>query len=179
MWIGNTAVVRRIRAHDCAWEGLWAGLEAHDALFEDVRVTNIEIGVYLEHFVHSSTFRRLQIGPNVQRGLICEWADPGWKSLPACVGNVIEQSFFETEIVGVYLDAGTTGTTVRASTFVHQCWAGIGNHQGINNLYDTAGNDYRDLGVAAVPITTEHYTSLAGQCPASQGSASIRHGALG
>jgi hypothetical protein len=160
VWIGNTAVVRRVRAHDCAWEGLWAGTAANGALFEDVRVTNIAIGVYLEHFVHSSAFRRLQIGPGVEVGLKCEWADPGWNSLPACVSNVVEQSYFDTRFVGVHLDAGTTDTTVRTSTFVHQCWSGIGNHQGINNLYDTTGNDYRRLPAGAVPISTQHYSAI-------------------
>jgi hypothetical protein len=164
VWIGNTAVVRRIRAHDCASEGLWVGMAASNALFEDIRVTNIEIGVYVEHFAHSSTFRRLQIGPNVLRGLTCEWADPAWGSQPACVDNVIEQSLFDTQTVGVYLDKGTTGTTVRNSTFANQCWAAIGNYQGINNLYDTSGNEYSGLLPGAVPISADHYYQSA-KCP--------------
>jgi hypothetical protein len=163
VWIGNTAVVRRIRARDCAWEGLWVGTAAHHALFEDVRVTNIDIGVYVEHFAYSSTFRRLQIGPNVKRGLVCEWADPAWDSKPACVNDTIELSSFDTSIAGVYLDEGTTGTTVRNSTFVNQCWAGIGNYKGIDNLYDTGGNNYRRLRPQALPISTDHYTAAV--CP--------------
>jgi hypothetical protein len=170
VWIGNTAIVRRVRAHDCAWEGLWAGTAAHDALFEDIRVTNIDIGVYVEHFARSSTFRRLQIGPNVRRGLICEWADPDWDSRPACVNNVIEDSSFDTQIVGVYLDEGTTGTTVRNSTFVNQCWAAIGSYKGVDNLYDTSGNNYRGLLPEAVPVSTDHYSTPAGQCPRAPAS---------
>jgi hypothetical protein len=164
VWIGNTAVVRRIRAHDCAGEGLWVGSAANNALFEDVRVTNIDIGVYIEHFVHSTTFRRLQIGPNVLRGLTCEWADPAWGSQPACVDDVVEWSSFDTQKVGVYLDKGTTGTTVRNSKFANQCWAAIGNYQGINNLYDTSGNDYSGLLPGAVPISADHYYRSA-SCP--------------
>lgn len=160
VWIGNTAIVRRVRVHDCAWEGFWAGTAARNALFEDIRVTNDAIGLYLEHFVRSSIFRRLQIGPNVRRGLICEWADPGWDSQPACVDNVIELSTFNTSVVGVYLDEGTSRTTVRSSTFVNQCWAGIGNFKGVDNLYDTSANNYRGLLSGAVPISTEHYTSV-------------------
>ena len=129
VWIGNTAIVRRIRAHDCAWDGLWTGTAAHHALFEDIRVTNSYVGVYVEHFAHSSTFRRLQIGPSVPNGLICEWADPGWGSRPACVDILVEQSTFNTSFFGVYLDEGTTGTTVRESTFVNPCWAAIGRLQ--------------------------------------------------
>jgi hypothetical protein len=158
VWIGNTAIVRRIRAHDCAWEGLWAGTAADHALFEDIRVTNNGIGVYLEHFTHSSTFRRLQIGPSVQKGLICEWADPGWASQPACVGNVIEQSTFNTSFFGVYLDEGTIATTVRGSTFLNQCWTAIGDYKGLQNLYDTSGNVYRELGARAAAISKDHYS---------------------
>jgi hypothetical protein len=158
VWIGNTAVVRRIRAHHCAWDGLWAGTAAHHAVFEDVRVTDSYVGVYVEHFAYSSTFRRLQIGPSVDSGLICEWADPGWGSRPACVGNVIEDSTFDTRFFGVYLDKGTTGTTVRDSTFFNQCWTAIGDYAGYNNLYDTTGNDYRGLPAGAVPISRQHYS---------------------
>lgn len=165
LWIGNTAVVRRIRAHDCAWEGLWVGTAASNALFEDIRVLNDGIGVYLEHFVRSSTFRRLQVGPNVNRGLVCEWADPGWGSQPACVDNLIEQSSFDTQTVGVYLDEGTIGTTVRSSTFASQCWAAIGNYKGVNNLYDTSGNVYGALRPGAVPVSNNHYSMAAVWCP--------------
>ena len=158
VWIGNTAIVRRVRAHDCAWDGLWAGTAAHHALFEDVRVTKSYVGVYVEHFAHSSTFRRLEIGPSVDNGLICEWADPAWGSLPACVGNVIEQSTFDTSFFGVYLDEGTTSTTVRDSTFLNQCWTAIGDYKGSNNLFDTRGNVYGGIGAGAVPVTTDHYS---------------------
>ena len=78
----------------------------HHALFEDIRVTGIAIGVYVEHFAFSSTFRRLQIGPGVKIGLVCEWADPGWSSTPACVDNTIEDSSFDTSVIGVYFDEG-------------------------------------------------------------------------
>jgi len=125
-------------------------------LGKDVRVWNEGTGVYLEHFVRSSIFRRLQAGPNVTRGLTCEWADPGWGSQPACVGNVIDESFFDTDAIGVYLDEGTVGTTVRNSIFAGQCWAAIVNYKGVNNLYDTTGNDYSRLRAGAVPVSNDH-----------------------
>jgi hypothetical protein len=168
IWIGTTAVVRRVSVHDCAWEGIWVGTAATNALFEDVRVTNDGVGLYLEHFVRSSTFRRLQIGPGVKRGLTCEWADPGWGSQPACVGIVVENSSFDTESVGVYLDQGTVGTTVKTTTFANQCWAAIGDFRGENNLYDTSGNDYSRLRTGAVPISGDHYTA-ASRCAALDG----------
>lgn len=160
VWVGNVAIVRRVRAHDCAWEGLWVGTAAHHALFEDIRVTDIAIGVYVEHFAYSSTFRRLQIGPGIKIGLVCEWANPGWSSKPACVDNTIERSIFDTSVIGVYLDEGTTGTTVRESTFGNQCWTAIGSYKGVNDLYDTSGNDYSGLRAGAVPISTKHYSDI-------------------
>ena len=92
-------------------------------------------------------------------GLVCEWADPAWGSQPACVDNAIQQSTFDTSVVGVYLDQGTTGTTVRESTFANQCWAAIGNFRGVGNLFDTGGNDYRSLQMQAVPVSTQHFSA--------------------
>jgi hypothetical protein len=158
VWIGNTATVRRVHASGCAWEGLWTGTAAHDSLFEDVTVTHSAIGVYVEHFVHGSTFRRLQIGPDITSGVYCEWADPDWGSKPACVDDVFEQSSFDTRKVGVWLDEGTAATTVRTSTFVNQCWAAIGSWRNDANrdLYDTSGNDYSGLRPGAESLTTSH-----------------------
>jgi hypothetical protein len=161
VWIGNTATVQRIRAHDCAWEGLEAATAASGATFEDITVYNNtysqQVGIYFEHFVSSSVLRRAQIGPNVRIGLMCEWADPAWGSKPACTDNVIEQSYFDTRLVGVNMDEGTVSTTVRSSTFVNQCWAAIGNYKGVGNLWDTTANNYNGLKPGAVQISTNHY----------------------
>ena len=155
--IGNLAHVSRIHATGCAWEGLWAGTASTGSDFQDIRVLHSDIGVYVEHFDYWSTFTRLEMSDGVTRGLTCEWADPYWRSLPACNGDVVQQSYFQTDKVGVYLDAGTTNTTVRSSTFVNQCWAGIGNYEGTGNLQDTSGNDYSAIRPGAVPITAQHY----------------------
>ena len=87
-----------------------------------------------------STFRSLRIGPRVRVGLTAEWADPAWGRRPASVGNVIEDSRFESRLVGVYLDEGTTRTTVRRSTFANQTWGAIGDYRGKENAF--YGNDY-------------------------------------
>jgi hypothetical protein len=162
VWIGSTATVRRIRTRDCAWMGVWAGTSAHRSLFEDIDIdrTQSGVGLYIEHFVHDSTFRRLRIaGPTITRGVVCEWADPGWGGQPACVRNVIEDSYFDTTCVGVLMDEGTTSTTVRRSTFVNQRWAAIDNFRGISNLGDTAGNSYVGIKPGAVPLSTAHWSS--------------------
>jgi hypothetical protein len=157
VWVGNTAVVQRVRASHCAWEGLWAGTAATGARFEDISVDHASEAVYFEHFVRSSVLRRLQAGPEVRTGVMCEWADPDWGSVPACVGNVIEHSYFNTRLFGVIMDEGTTSTTVRSSTFVGQCAAAINNYKGINNLSDTSGNRYADILSGARPISTTHW----------------------
>ena len=69
--------------------------------------------------------------PASARRPTAEWADPAWGRRPASVGNVIEDSRFASPLVGVYLDEGTTRTTVRRSSFANQTWAAIGDYRGI------------------------------------------------
>jgi len=139
------------------------GTAAHGALFEDIDVDESGVGVYAEHFVRDSVFRRVRAGPSTDRGITCEWADPSWGRRPACVDNVIEDSVFESRVVGVLLDEGTVRTTVRGSAFVGQQAAALGNYKGIDNLRDTSGNDYSRLGDGASRVTTLHYYEYAGR----------------
>ena len=154
VWIGATGSLRRVRARSCAGAGLWTGSATRRATFEAIDIDRAGTGVYIEHFTRDSTFRGLRIGPGVRVGLNAEWADPAWDRRPASVGNVIERSRFERSLVGVYLDAGTTRTTVRGSTFANQSWAAIGDYRGNGNL--TYGNDYGDIRDTAVPVRHEH-----------------------
>lgn len=157
IWVGNTGSVRRVRARSCAWTGLWTGTATVRASIDGVDVDRAPTGVYVEHFTRDSTFRHLRIGPSVRVGLTAEWADPAWGRRPASVRNVIEASRFESTLVGVYLDAGTTRTTVRSSTFANQSWAAIGDYRGIGNTYDA--NDYRAIDEGAQPIRHDHLNS--------------------
>jgi hypothetical protein len=157
VWIGNTGIVRRVRARRCAWSGLWTGTATRRALVEDVDVDRARTGVYLEHFTSDSTFRRLRIGRDVRIGVAAEWAAPEWDRRPASVGNVIEQSRLESRLAGVYLDEGTTGTTVRGSVFANQTWAAIGDYRGRHNAYHS--NDYGGIAAGAVPVRTDHLSS--------------------
>ena len=95
----------------------------------------------------------------MDRGATCEWADPVWGGLPACTDDVFEDSYFDTRVLGVYLDQGTTRTTVRRSIFVHQSCGAIGDYAGVGNLWDTTGNDYSGIGARAVPVYTGHLYS--------------------
>ena len=91
-------------------------------------------------------------------GLNAEWADPAWGRRPASVDNVIEDSRFESSLAGIYLDEGTTRTTVRRSTFGGQSWAGITDYLGRGNrLYS---NDYRGIGAGAQAVRHDHLSSI-------------------
>jgi hypothetical protein len=158
VWIGGAGSVRRVRARSCAWSGLWTGTATRRARFDGIDVDSARTGVYVEHFTHASTFRRLQIGPNVRVGLTAEWADPAWGGRPASVDNLIEDSRFESRLAGVYLDEGTTRTTVRRSTFVNQEWGAIGDYRGTGNAY--YGNDYRGIDSDAEAVRHDHLGSI-------------------
>ena len=152
VWIGDSGSLRRVRARSCAWSELWTDTATRRARFDSIDVDRARTGVYIEHFTTDSTFRSLRIGPRVRVGLTAEWADPAWGRRPASVGNVIENSRFESRLVGVYLDEGTTRTTVRRSSFANQTWGAIGEYRGKENaIY---GNDY-----GGAPVRHDHLSS--------------------
>jgi hypothetical protein len=157
VWIGNTGTVRRVHARSCAWTGLWTGTATQGALVDRFDVDRTPTAVYLEHFTHDSTFRRLRIGRGVRVGLNAEWADPAWDGRPASVGNLIELSRFESRLVGVYLDEGTTRTSVRRSTFTNQSWAAIGDYRGDGNVF--AANDYSGVDPGAATVRRDHLST--------------------
>src|SRR5207253_657287 len=135
VWIGNTATVRRLLLRYCAWMGLWTGTADAGSLHEDLDIDTSPVGVYIEHFTTASTFQRMDIGPAVRTGVVCEWADPGWGSRPACTDNVIQDSTIASSRIGVVLDEGTTRTTVRRVKFIGQAVSGILDYRGVNNAY--------------------------------------------
>ncbi len=90
---------------------------------------------------------------------------PAWNGEPASVDNVIEDSRFESWLAGVFLDAGTTRTTVRRSAFANQRWAAVGDYRGIGNAY--YDNDYRRIVPGASAVAHER---LRGVAPRADGS---------
>jgi hypothetical protein len=158
VWVGNPGVVRRIRVRHCAWTGLWTGTATTRALFDRIDVDNTRTGVYLEHFTRSSTFQHVRVRSHVRVGVLAEWAAPSWGGRPASVGNLIQDSWFAASVAGVYLDEGTTRTTVRRSTFVNPRWAAIGNYRGVRNAF--YGNDYDGIARGADEVTQQHLSSF-------------------
>jgi hypothetical protein len=154
LWLGSQGTVRRVRVRRCALIGVWTGTANDGSLVEDITVDRTQVGVYLEHFTTRTTFRRLRVGPNVSRGINAEWANPDRGGRPASTENVIRDSYFSTVLVGVYLDEGTTRTSIVRSKFVGQKWAAIGDYRGIDNRYEA--NDFSRIGPDAVPVSHEH-----------------------
>lgn len=154
LWLGTQVTLTRAKLRNCAWMGLWTGFNGTGSTYSDIDVDNSPTGVYMEHFTTSSTFRNLHIGTGVRTGVNCEWADPAWGGKPASVDNVIEDSLIESSFVGVYMDEGTTRTTVRNTTFRGQTGAAIDDYKGIGNSY--TGNDYTGVSAGGVAITTAH-----------------------
>jgi len=153
-WLGSRGFVRRASARQCGLEGIWTGSANTGSRLQDVEIDGTQVGIYVEHFTRGATFKRLRIGPNVQRGVNAEWADPAWGGRPASVDNVFRDSTFASSLVGVYLDEGTTRTSVLGCTFKGQSWAGIGNYLGIGNRF--ARNDFKGLLPGAIPISLGH-----------------------
>ena len=159
VWLGNTGTVRYAKLRSCAWQGLWTGTNNDDALYEDIDIDLSPVAVWIEHFTTGATFQRLRIGPGVEIGITCEWADPAWDRKPACVDNVIQDSTILSSKVGVYLDEGTMRTTIRRVKFENQSVAAIVDYRGVGNAY--AENDYSAIAQSARP-TTEARPNLSG-----------------
>jgi hypothetical protein len=154
LWLGSRGLVQRVSVRRCAISGIWTGTANRRSRIEEASVDRSRVGIYIEHFTTGTIFRRLRIGPNVVRGVNAEWANHARGGKPASVDNVIENGFFDTTVVGVYLDQGTTRTTIRRCKFVAQGWAAIGDYQGVGNRY--YDNDFRGIAAGAVPISYEH-----------------------
>jgi hypothetical protein len=154
LWLGSSGVVRRVSVRSCGVSGVWTGTANRGSRIEDVAVDRAPVGIYVEHFTTGTTFRRLSIGPHVRRGVNAEWANRALGGRPASVDNVIEDGFFQTGVVGVYLDEGTTRTVVRRCKFVAQRWAAIGDYKGVENRY--LDNDFSGISPAAVAVSYAH-----------------------
>ena len=83
-----------------------------------------------------------------------EWSNVSIGQKPASSGNLIQDGYFHTTDVGVYLDQGTTRTVIRRCVFVGQAWAAIGDYLGQGNGY--YANDFSGISAGAVPVSHDH-----------------------
>ena len=152
LWVGDSGIVRRARLRSCAWTGLWTGTAARGARFERVDVDGTRTGVYLEHFTYDSTFPRLRVGADVRIGLNAEWAAPAWGGKPASVGNVIEDSHFESRARRRLPRRGHHAHD-RSATARSRASGGrpIGDYRGRDNAFHD--NDYRGIAAGAEQVS--------------------------
>jgi hypothetical protein len=154
LWLGSPGKVRRVSVGRCAISGIWTGTATHGSRIEDAFIQRSRVGIYIEHFTTNTTFERLRVGPGVSRGVNAEWANHVYGGKPASVDNVIQNAYFRTGHVGVYLDQGTTRTLIRHCVFAGQDWAGIGDYLGVaNEYYD---NDFAGIAPGAVAVSYDH-----------------------
>src|SRR5215471_8194671 len=154
LWLGSQGTVQRVSVRDCAISGIWTGTAMKRSRIQDATIDRAQVGIYIEHFTTTTTFERLRVGPSVTRGINAEWANPAAGGKPASTDNVIQDAYFRTGHVGVYLDKGTTRPTVRHSVFVGQDWAGLGDYLGVANQY--YDNDFDGIAAGAVPVSHDH-----------------------
>jgi Right handed beta helix region len=151
LWLGSQGRVRRVSVRSCAISGIWTGTAMKSSRVTDATIQDSRVGIYMEHYTTASTFERLRIGPGVTRGVNAEWDNPAVGGKPASNGNVVENARIQTTHVGVYLDQGTTRTTVRQCVFVGQDWAAIGDYRGVDNSYYR--NNFKGIEAGAVRVS--------------------------
>jgi hypothetical protein len=153
LWLGSPGTTQRVSVRSCALSGIWTGTAMKNSRVEDATIQDARVGIYLEHFTTASTFERLRIGPGVTRGVNAEWDNPAVGGKPASNGNVIEDARIQSTHVGVYLDQGTTRTTVRRCVFVGQDWAAIGDYRGVDNSYYR--NNFKKIDSGALRVSLD------------------------
>ena len=147
--------MQRVDVRRCGITGIWTGTAMHGSRVADATIDRAPVGIYIEHYTTNTTFERLRVGPSVGRGVNAEWSNLALGQKPASSGNVIQDGYFRTPDVGVYLDQGTTRTLVRRCVFVGQAWAAIGDYLGQGNGYYE--NDFSGIRAGAVAVSHDHY----------------------
>jgi hypothetical protein len=160
LWLGSPGTVRRVEVRRCGITGIWTGTAMHGSHVADATIDRAPVGIYIEHYTTSTTFDRLRVGPNVGRGVNAEWSNVALGQKPASEDNLIQNGYFRTEDVGVYLDQGTTRTLVRRCVFVGQAWAAIGDYLGRGNAY--YDNDFSGIAPGAVAVSHDHHAGAKG-----------------
>jgi hypothetical protein len=155
LWLGSPGTVRRVDVRWCGITGIWTGTATHGSYVADATIDRAPVGIYIEHYTTNTTFERLRVGPNVGRGVNAEWSNLSLGQKPASSRNLIQDGYFRTADVGVYLDQGTTRTLVRRCVFVGQAWAAIGDYLGRGNAYYE--NDFSAIGPGAVAVSHDHH----------------------
>jgi hypothetical protein len=168
LWIGEPVAqgVRRIAIRNCAWSGIETANNAWNTTFSDLDIdmsggeAAAGVGVYLEHFSINDVFTNFLIR-GARDGFNAEWND-GTAGGEAAQRDTIENGTIDASgwtlggpTVGVYLDAGTSTTTILNVTFAAQTLAAIDAYENIGvNTFN--GNAFK-LAPGAVALSTGRY----------------------
>ena len=109
-WIGHRVAegVRRIAGDRCDWMGLWTGNAIRDTIIQDVTIRDTPVAIYPEHRTTRVLFRRLDLTAE-KTAFNVEW----WYDGVGSSDLTVEQFRMTAGRIGIFLDAGTFGTTVR------------------------------------------------------------------
>lgn len=175
VWLGCRATLNRLWCHQVpgyttanprgtwkAWQGLWIGTNVRNMTINDLLTTGyLGFGVYgygplNSDDVSTITVNRFECHSPISVGWHQEWNNPGAAHHPNTQKVIVQDSYIESDCVGYHLDQGTVESTVRRTKFKGQASAALVNYsQGTpNNLYDTTGNDYSEIGAGAVILHT-------------------------
>lgn len=177
IWLGCKATINRLWCHQDkgyavantrstqkAWQGLWIGASCRGSTFSDILVTGfIAFGIYgfgpLNAGGESITIDRLETHWPVNVGHHQEWNHG--------VGNntknvTVQNSYIESQCVGVHYDQGTASSTCKSTTFVGQASACLNDYLPGTpaNFTDTTGNDYTGRLVGCAINSSAYVTSF-------------------
>lgn len=113
LWVGNKAVVNRVRLRRGAWMGMWTGAACFDSVFEDIEVAECPIALYIEHQTKRCVFRNCSFRA-VDNAVNIEWWYTGQGSNSITFENC---RFHSDRGWGMFIDAGTYDIHLVACTF--------------------------------------------------------------
>lgn len=114
LWVGNKALVNRVKIRNGAWMGMWTGAACFDSVFEDIEVYDCpHVGLYIEHETKRCVFRRCSFTAQ-DNAVNVEW----WYGGKGSNSLVFEDcEFHSVNGWGIFADAGTYDLTVRRCKF--------------------------------------------------------------
>jgi hypothetical protein len=173
IWAGTDCLCNDIKVRNTGWMGIWLGGNANNGVYSNLDIDQVgsdSVGIYLEHYSRSNTFKNFIIGGStggsgVRVGFNCEWADPAYagtnpvagQSIAACHYNTIENGTIYSSYRGIQLE-DAQATTISQVKFIGQSSAAIDDYMtsgsGQTTSWQNLGNDFSGLKAGAVPYTT-------------------------
>lgn len=118
-WLGQRTRAYRLAAKRCAWMGMWTGARCDGSVIEDFELLEMpHVGLYVEHVTTNTVFRRGRI-ESKGTGVNVEWWYNGEGSHHLTFEDLdiyCPKTTNWTD-VGMFLDAGSYGCTIRRCRF--------------------------------------------------------------